>query len=247
MLLRGDWTFLVLITLAIASVEIPACGDSSNDHTGDVATSRDAEASDTGLGAGGSGAGIGSGGADTDASPPGSGGMSSAATDARPSSGDESGGTAGSDAAIGSADAGATSDAAGADASQGAAGTGAAGADGSAVDCGEGGCAVDPIAAHVHIYISNTCEVSVDPADVIIPQGQTVLFTYHNHSVDYEADVWMSYGGGYIGLAQGGTWTDPIERCSELFPYTAYADVSINGLGVNDPYCPGKRMTIHCE
>jgi hypothetical protein len=89
--------------------------------------------------------------------------------------------------------------------------------------------------------------VGVDPTEITVSVGQSVLLTYHNHSVDYDADVWMSYGGGYIGLPPSSSWADPIERCADVGAYTAYADVSISGLGVNDPYCPGKRMLIHCE
>jgi hypothetical protein len=110
-----------------------------------------------------------------------------------------------------------------------------------------GACVPETVARHVHISISNTCVVSVDPAEVTVPAGQSASFTYHNHSVDYEATVWMSYGGGYLGLPQGALWTDPIVRCSEQFAHTAHADVSIYGLGVNDPNCPGQRMIIHCQ
>jgi hypothetical protein len=109
-----------------------------------------------------------------------------------------------------------------------------------------GDCIPETVYGHVHVFISNTCVVAISPSEVTIPAGQTVFFTYHNHSVDYEADVWGSYGGGFLGLSEGGTWNEPVERCANQFPHTAHTDISIAGLGVNHPSCPGKRMIINC-
>jgi hypothetical protein len=129
----------------------------------------------------------------------------------------------------------------------GAGGDGASGASGASGAGGAGGAGSSVIDQHVHIYISNFCDVSVDPVDITIPAGQSVFFSFHNHSSDYNATVWNSYGGGYLGLPEGSTWDDPIERCAEAFAYTAYADISIEGLGVFDPTCPGHRMYIYCQ
>ena len=67
---------------------------------------------------------------------------------------------------------------------------------------------------HVHILIDNFCNTSADPPSFNVPPGSTLQLTWHNHSVDYDADVWLSYGGGYLGLAQGGTWSDPFTFCA---------------------------------
>lgn len=100
-------------------------------------------------------------------------------------------------------------------------------------------------AQHVHILIDNFCNTSADPQSFDVPRGSTLQLTWHNHSVDYEADVWLSYGGGYLGLAQGGTWSDPFTFCaSAARPYDAAGDVSIAG-GPSSA-CPGFRVLIHC-
>ncbi len=102
---------------------------------------------------------------------------------------------------------------------------------------------------HVHIYVDNFCNLWVDPAVVEVPPTQhSVSFVYHNHSVDYDVDVWLSYGGGYLELLPGTSWDDAFDHCAWASrPYDAYADISISGLGVNDQYCPGHRMLIHCR
>ncbi len=118
--------------------------------------------------------------------------------------------------------------------------------DGYFLDDGE--CLAEQREAHVHVYISNTCELSVSPAQVEVPPGQTVSFTYHNHSSDYAADVWLSYIGGYTDLQQGATWDDSFEHCASAGrPYDQYADISIAGFDRQDPNCPGHRMDIVCQ
>ncbi len=97
---------------------------------------------------------------------------------------------------------------------------------------------------HVHIYIDNFCQVTVDPTSYDVPAGSTLQLDYHNHSVDYEADVWLSYGGGYLDLALGDTWNDAFTHCSGPNPSTAYADISI--AGGPSPGCPGFRLLINC-
>lgn len=98
---------------------------------------------------------------------------------------------------------------------------------------------------HVHIYIDNFCKVTVDPPEITVPVDETVTLSYHNHSVDYLADVWMSYGGGFLELELGATWDDQFEWCTGPNPSTGWADISIAGGGNNA--CPKHRMYIHCE
>jgi cysteine-rich repeat protein len=112
----------------------------------------------------------------------------------------------------------------------------------------DGTCVTEQLDEHVHIYISNTCDLSVSPSRVEVPRGQTISFEYHNHSRSYAADVWLSYNGGYLDLKQGGTWDDQFVHCtSSNRPYTQYADISINGIDVRDSRCPGHRMKIECK
>lgn len=97
---------------------------------------------------------------------------------------------------------------------------------------------------HVHITIDNFCNVSTDPESFTVPAGETLQLTWHNHSVDYNADVWLSYGGGYLGLVTGGTWADGFMFCSGPSSYDASGDVNIEGGPF--PSCPGFRVLIHC-
>ena len=111
-----------------------------------------------------------------------------------------------------------------------------------------GKCIEKQLDKHVHIYISNTCKLSVTPKSVDVPRGQTVSFVYHNHSSDYAADVWLSYGGGFTDLQKGKSWDDQFIHCSNVNrPYSAYADITIKGLSLRDRHCPGHRMTINCK
>ncbi len=98
---------------------------------------------------------------------------------------------------------------------------------------------------HVHISIDNFCRVSVSPLSVDVPVMTRTMFAFHNHSVDYNADVWMSYGGGFLDLATGATWNDPIGHCSTPSVHDEYADISIAG-GPSSG-CPGVRFLIHCR
>ena len=101
------------------------------------------------------------------------------------------------------------------------------------------------IAANVEIYIDNFCNTSAAPESFTVPADSTLQLTYHNTSVDYAADVWLSYGGGYLGLVTGGTWADSFEFCVGSTPYTAYADISIAGGG--GATCPQFRLYIYCQ
>ena len=105
--------------------------------------------------------------------------------------------------------------------------------------------AATELAEHVHIYIDNFCNVSVAPQSYTVDAGQTLQLSYHNHSVDYAADVWLSYGGGFLDLPTGATWDDQFTFCSGPSAYTAYADISIAG-GPSQA-CPGFRLYIHCQ
>ncbi len=98
---------------------------------------------------------------------------------------------------------------------------------------------------HVHIYIDNFCKVTTSPTSFTVPAGETLQLSYHNHSVDYLADVWMMYGGGYLELAKGGTWNETYKHCFGPAPSTGYADISIAGGGSSA--CPKVRLYIYCK
>lgn len=148
-------------------------------------------------------------------------------------------------------DGGGTTPAPDASAQDGASGGADAGArDGSSSgsDAGDGGPVLGDggaMTAHVHIYIDNFCNVSISPQSITVPPGGVLYASYHNHSVDYEADVWMSYGGGYLALARGGVWNEPVGMCSGPSAYTAYADISIAGGPTSA--CPKQRLLIYCQ
>ena len=102
-----------------------------------------------------------------------------------------------------------------------------------------------PLLSHVDIYISNTCATSVVPGSITVPSGTDLYVTFHNNSVDYNADAWCSWGGGYLDLATGGLWDDPIPFCSAgPGPYDAGAEISIAGGGGSA--CPSAYLTVHC-
>lgn len=94
------------------------------------------------------------------------------------------------------------------------------------------------ITADIDIYVDNFCKMDVVPKNVSVPRGQTMKLTYHNRSSDYEVDVWLSYGGGYLDLATGGIWADRFEHCAFPRPYKAYADISTA--------CSSYRLYIDC-
>ena len=98
---------------------------------------------------------------------------------------------------------------------------------------------------HVHIYISNTCRVTVSPTSFTVPAGETLKLSYHNHSMDYRADVWMMYGGGYLGLDRGATWNETYSHCFGPSPSVGYADINIEGGPTSG--CPGVRLNITCR
>lgn len=98
--------------------------------------------------------------------------------------------------------------------------------------------------AHVHISISNTCKVSTSPSAFDVPAGKTLKIDWHNHSADYEADVWASYGGGYLELAKGATWSEKYEHCFIKSTHLEWVDVSPAG----SPSACGKvRVNIQCH
>lgn len=192
------------------------------------------------------------GGGGHDAAVADSGGSRDASVDGGADAGRDGGGDAGRDAGTdGGGDAGAADAAApdggsrdaGEDGGPADAGTVDAGADAGAADAGTAD--AGPALSHVHIYISNTCVVSTSPTDATVPAGQRVRFEWHNHSVDYDADIWYSSIYGYLGLATGATWDDPIDWCGGPQPYDGYADVSIAGGGSSA--CPSVRFAIHCQ
>jgi hypothetical protein len=97
---------------------------------------------------------------------------------------------------------------------------------------------------HVHIYIDNFCNVSTSPTSITVPPGGSVNIAWHNHSIDYEADVWMSYGGGYLELARGGTWNETFNWCAGVAVFTGTAD--IGPAGVSNSVCPHVYFPIRC-
>ncbi|HEY3354567.1 MAG TPA: hypothetical protein VGQ83_15050, partial [Polyangia bacterium] len=165
-------------------------------------------------------------------------GGAAAATDgARPDAGADAGAPA--DA---SADAGAGADAAPDGSTDTSPATDAPAADAAPADAAPADAAAGP--RHVDIYITNFCETSVVPTSITVPAGETLLVDFHNNSVDYNADVWCSWGGGFLDLPTGQIWHDPIPFCSGPSTYDAYADISIAGGG--GTYCPGVRFVVHC-
>lgn len=79
---------------------------------------------------------------------------------------------------------------------------------------------------HVHIYVSNTCEMMVEPTSFEVQPGQKLRLDYHNHSADYPVDVWMHYGGGYTELQPGATWMEQYEHCFGPNPSEGWAEIS---------------------
>jgi hypothetical protein len=98
---------------------------------------------------------------------------------------------------------------------------------------------------HVDIYISNTCVVTVVPASLSVPAGSSLMLDFHNNSQWYDADIWWSWTGGYLGLATGAVWHDPIPACSITSVHDEYADISIAGGPTSG--CPGFRFWVHCQ
>jgi hypothetical protein len=237
---------LVAAALALAAATVPACG-------GGGKATRDAGGTDAGTDAGAearadAGAAVDAADArDARVAQP------DVAADAQPDAADAGAGVADArpDAADAAADAptdagDATADAA-PDARDASAAVDAAAEMPAAMDAG-----VDATAdsgfmnmQHVHIFISNTCVVSTSPTSITVPADQSLYITWHNHSVDYDADVWLSYGGGYLGLPTGATWSDPNALCTGPGPYQAYGDVNIAGGPTSG--CPMFRLLVNCQ
>lgn len=91
---------------------------------------------------------------------------------------------------------------------------------------------------HVHIMVSNTCEMTVDPPEFTVQPGQKLRLDYHNHSQDYPVDVWMHYGGGFLELQPGQTWMEKYEHCFGPAPSEGYATISTA--------CSEYKLKIHC-
>lgn len=112
----------------------------------------------------------------------------------------------------------------------------------------DGACVPAELDEHIHIYVDNFCNLSVDPEEVHVAPGQTATFVYHNHSVDYAVDVWGFYGGGHTDLSTGAQWDDSFIHCANVNrPSSAFMDISISGLGMSHSSCPGHRFMIFCE
>jgi len=98
----------------------------------------------------------------------------------------------------------------------------------------------------VHVLIDNFCNSSTNPTVINAPLHVPLHLTFENDSHDYESDLWSSSGYGYLELAQGGVWHDPVEHCMNAVAYTEYFDVGIAGGPVGDS-CPDYRLQIHCN
>ncbi len=105
---------------------------------------------------------------------------------------------------------------------------------------GDGTCQPEVANVHVHIDVSNTCQMTVMPMQLEVPAGQYMRIEYHNHSQYYPVDVWGSYIGGYTDLQPGATWDDRYRYCGNINrPYTEYADISTA--------CSNVRLNITCK
>jgi hypothetical protein len=103
-----------------------------------------------------------------------------------------------------------------------------------------GGCIAFDGTRDIDIFVDNFCNMEVRPVALRVPPGQFVVLSWHNRSVDYPVDVWLSYGGGFLDLEPGTSWDDRFEFCrGGQRPYDAGADVSTA--------CSDFRFVIHCE
>jgi len=100
--------------------------------------------------------------------------------------------------------------------------------------------------ATVHVLIDNFCNSSTNPTVINAPLHVALNLTFVNDSHDYDADVWSSRGYGFLDMAQGMTWKDPIQHCVGPNPFTEYFDVGIQGGPVGGS-CPNYRLLIHCN
>ena len=103
------------------------------------------------------------------------------------------------------------------------------------------GCVAEQLTQHVHIFVENDCSMMVDPPELNVPRGQTVKFSWHNHSQFYAVDVWQSYIGGFTDLGPQMTWNEQFEWCFNVNPYVGYSDIS------SAPGCPEHRFFITCN
>ncbi|MHB8876549.1 MAG: hypothetical protein ACYC8T_22875 [Myxococcaceae bacterium] len=92
--------------------------------------------------------------------------------------------------------------------------------------------------ATVHIYVSNSCQMTVTPSSFSVPAGETLQLSYKNDSAWYPVDIWKSYGGGYLDLQTGATWNEQYVHCTGPTPSEPYADISTA--------CSSYRLPIHC-
>ena len=99
-------------------------------------------------------------------------------------------------------------------------------------------CVQELVVAHVHVMVSNTCDMQVDPLEFSVEPGQKLKVEYHNHSVDYPIDIWMQYNGGFLDLEPGGTWKEQYEHCFGPNPSEGWADISTA--------CSEYHLPIHC-
>lgn len=89
-----------------------------------------------------------------------------------------------------------------------------------------GTCGPADFGTDVDIFVDNFCNMRVVPPELHVAPGRFVSITWHNRSVDYPVDVWLSYGGGFLDLEPGTVWADRFDFCHGDRPYRAGADIS---------------------
>jgi hypothetical protein len=99
---------------------------------------------------------------------------------------------------------------------------------------------------HIHIYIANDCTTSTDPVSLSEPSGSSVVLEFHNHSVDYQADVWnTTFNYGFLMLDLGATWVDDKAPVCQI--HSTYTETfQINPSGVDSSVCAPAFFTVHC-
>ena len=93
----------------------------------------------------------------------------------------------------------------------------------------------------VKIDVSNTCKMTITPIEIVAGIKSAINICYHNISKDYEIDVWMSYGGGFLDLAKGGVWNEKFTWCTGPKPSAGYATISASG------GCAKQVLKITCQ
>jgi hypothetical protein len=81
-----------------------------------------------------------------------------------------------------------------------------------------------PLKLTVNVDVSNTCELSVEPLHLVVPEDRVGSITFVNQSKDYHIDVFTEPGVDTFSLPQGESWTDLKPWCKDGI--SGYADIS---------------------